>query len=393
MTLIRGIIVSLIVLVSTGCMKKESNTANDGAAATTQVASRGEIVVGAIFPMTGPIATYGQESMNGINLALKKINTDKINGKSIRIILEDNKGDPAESANAVRKVISVDKVHVVLGSVASSNTLAGAPIAQAAKVPLLTPASTNEAVTQKGDYIMRTCFTDEFQGLVMATFARKNLNKKRAVTIIDVASDYSRGLARVFKENFAKMGGTVVDGQFTYNQGDKDFRSLIRRVKRANPDVVFLPGYYSEAGVMLKQAREMKLSSPFLGGDGWDSPDLQGLAGSKGIKGNFISSHFVASDRDPEVQRFVASYKKSFGKPPGAMAALGYDAMMVIAEALRRVGDDLSHKRIRDALVMTKNHEGVTGKITIDENRNARKSAVVLETSAKGMLFKTKITP
>lgn len=343
--------------------------------------------------MTGPIATYGQESVNGIRLALEKINAQGINGKKIHLISEDNKGEPAESANAVRKLIDVDKVHIVFGSVASSNTLAGAPIAQKAQVPLVTPASTNEAVTQRGDYIFRTCFTDNFQGMVMAKFARESLHKKKAVIIIDVASDYSRGLAQVFKQNFQKMGGTIARGEFTYNQGDRDFRSLLRRVKRVNPDVVFLPGYYTEVGIMLRQARQIGIDLPFLGGDGWDSPKLQELAGPQGIKNNYISSHFSADDQDPAVQSFVKKYRDRFSQAPGAMAALAYDGMLLLADALKRAGANLSHAAIRDTLAQTKNFSGITGFITIDENRNAKKSAVVLKTVSKGMLFEKKIAP
>ena len=379
-----------------GASKDAGGTADTSATASSPSAAQttdGEILVGAVFPMTGPIASYGQESVNGIKLSLEKINAEGVNGKKIRLILEDNKGEPAESANAVRKLINVDKVHIVFGSVASSNTLAGAPIAQSTGVPLVTPASTNPAVTQKGDYIFRTCFTDDFQGVVLAKFARQSLNKKKALTIIDVASDYSRGLAKVFKKSFTAMGGVIVKGEFTYSQGDRDFRSLLRKVKRAAPEVVFVPGYYTEVGTLLRQAREeMGIKLPFLGGDGWDSPKLQELAGAKGIKGNYISSHFSASDSDPTVQGFVKEYRKKHSQEPGAMAALGHDGMLVLADALRRA-KDLSHSAIKDALAQTQGLVGITGTITIDEDRNARKPAVILETTADGMIFKEKISP
>ena len=345
--------------------------------------------------MTGPIATYGQESINGIKLALKKIEQPSPGsaGKRIRLIVEDNKGEPAETANAVRKLIDVDKVHVILGSVASSNTLAGAPIAQAAKVPMITPASTNEAVTKKGEFISRTCFTDNFQGLVMAKFARESLQKKKAAIVIDVASDYSRGLAKVFEEKFKELGGSVVSGNYSYTQGDKDFRSLLRRIKRAKPEVIFVPGYYTEVGVMLQQARQMGMTLPILGGDGWDSPKLQELAGSEGIAGNYISSHFSPDDTTPLVSNFVKEYKDTFGgQVPGSMAALAYDSIMVLKDALKRSAD-FSRTTINQAIITTKNLVGITGTITIDENRNAVKPAVVLETTARGMVFKQKIAP
>ncbi|MBT3586284.1 MAG: ABC transporter substrate-binding protein [Halobacteriovoraceae bacterium] len=380
-----------LVFFSQGCMQKKDSS--KATADTSNSALTGdEIVLGAVFPMTGPIATYGQESVNGMNLALKIINKGGVNGKQIRLIVEDNKGEPVDSANAVRKLIDIDKVHAVIGSVASSNTLAGAPIAQKAKVPLMTPASTNEKVTETGDYISRTCFTDAFQGVVMAKFAFETLNKKKAAIIIDNSSDYSKGLAKVFRKKFAELGGTVIEGSFSYVQKDTDFNSLLRKVKRTGPDVIFLPGYYTEVGLMLKQARTMALNVPFLGGDGWDSPKLQELAGPDAISGNYISSHFSPDDKDPKVQAFVKEYTTSFGQKPGAMAALGYDGLLVMANALKNAAS-LSHSDIQASLVATKGFVGITGAITIDANRNARKSAVVLETTAAGNIFKQKVNP
>ena len=395
MTLFKSLpLISLATLLALVSCKPAGQKTAPAETAKEAASGDNDILIGAVFPMTGPIATYGQESMNGTMLALKKINAEgKIHGRSIRIISEDNKGEPAESANAVRKLIDINKVHLVFGSVASSNTLAGAPIAQSAKVPMITPASTNEAVTQRGDFIFRTCFTDNFQGVVMAKFAREGLKKSKAAIIVDVASDYSRGLAQVFEQNFTQLGGTIVKGEFTYNQGDKDFRSLLRKVKRGAPDVIFLPGYYTEVGIMLQQARQMGITLPVLGGDGWDSPKLQELAGAEGIKNNYISSHFAASDQDPAVQAFVKEYKKNFSATPGAMGALGYDGMLVIADALRRAGPNPDHMMIRAALSQTRDFVGITGSITIDENRNAKKSAVILKTMAEGMEFESKVSP
>ena len=388
-----SILFSLIFFFAAACTPPKNGISNQSTQTQT-TANDNEIRVGAVFPMTGPIATYGQESINGIKLALAKIDLQQgVKGKKIRLIVEDNKGEPAETANAVRKLIDVDKVHVLLGSVASSNTLAGAPIAQAAKVPMITPASTNEAVTKKGEFISRTCFTDNFQGVVMAKFAYESLQKKKAAIIIDVASDYSQGLAKVFDEKFKQLGGSVVSGNYSYTQGDKDFRSLLRRVKRANPDVIFVPGYYTEVGVMLQQARQMGITLPILGGDGWDSPKLQELAGSDGIEGNYISSHFSPDDTTPIVSNFVKEYKNTFsGEVPGSMAALAYDSVMVLDDALKRASD-FSRTTINQAIITTKNFPGITGMITIDANRNALKPAVVLKTTSKGMVFKQKVAP
>ena len=385
-------IFSALAIFSQGCKKEAPKTTSTPEAAPVAKAaiSTTEIVLGAVFPMTGPIATYGQESVNGIKMALKKIG--EIKGRKIRLIVEDNKGEPVESANAVRKLIDIDRVHAVVGSVASSNTLAGAPIAQKARVPLMTPASTNEKVTQTGNFISRTCFTDNFQGVVMAKFAAETLGKKQAVIIVDNSSDYSKGLASVFKAKFTELGGTVVDGTFTYVQKDTDFRSLLRKVKRESPDVIWLPGYYTEVGLMLNQARQMGMDLPFLGGDGWDSPKLQELAGEAGIKGNYISSHFSPDDADPRVQSFVKEYTDTYGQKPGAMAALGYDGILVMADALKRA-NNLTHADIQQALSGTTGFVGITGSITIDQNRNAKKAAVVLETTATGMKFKQKVNP
>ena len=351
-----------------------------------------DIILGAVFPMTGPIATYGQESVNGMKLALKKINLKGVRGKKIRLIIEDNKGEPVESANAVRKLISVDDVLAIIGSVASSNTLAGAPIAQSAKVPMLTPASTNEQITKTGKYLSRTCFTDAFQGEVMAKFAYNSLNKRTAAVIVDLSSDYSKGLAQIFRKKFKAMGGTIIDKNFAYNQKDTDFRTLLRKVSRKKPDVIFLPGYYQEVGLILRQARSMGIEMPFIGGDGWHSDSLQQLAGAKGIKNNFYSSHFSPDDTDPAVQDFVKEYVAAYGSKPGAMAALGYDGLMVMADALKR-SKSLNREDLQKAIASTKNFKGITGVITLDAQRNARKSAVVLETTPEGNVFREKISP
>ncbi len=378
------LIAMMMVLLLAGCQDKTAEQ-------TTEKNSN-EILIGAFFAMTGPIASYGQESVNGIKMALEEVNQTPINGKTLNVIIEDNKGEPVESANSVRKLIDINNVDVLIGSVASSNTLAAAPIAQAAKIPLVTPASTNEKVTMTGDFVFRTCFTDNFQGVVMAKFAYETLTKRKAAIIVDNSSDYSKGLQKVFKEEFNRLGGAVIQDNFTYTQKDTDFRSLLRKVQRAQPDVVFLPGYYSEVGLILKQARQMGMNMPFLGGDGWDSPKLQELAGPSGIKGNYISSHFSPDDSDPRVQNFVKEYMKRYNEKPGAMAALGYDTILVIADALRRAGST-DAAALQKALATTLGFEGVTGAITIDAQRNAKKSAVVLETTATGNIFNQKVNP
>ncbi len=352
--------------------------------------SMAEIKVGAVFPMTGPIATYGQESVNGMKLALKEINKNR--KEKIKLIVEDNKGEPIESANGVRKLINVDNVIGILGSVASSNTLAGAPIAQEKGVPLLTPASTANKVTEVGDYVSRICFTDSFQGLANARFAFNTLKARKALVVADFSSDYSKGLSKAFREEFKKLGGEIVSEDLAYQQKDVDFRSILRKVKRSKPDLVFVPGYYQEVGLMLKQARQLGIKVPFLGGDGWDSPVLQKLAG-KGVKNTFISSHYSMTDPNPLVKKFVADYKKTYKANPGSMAALGYDGMLVLADAISRMKKKNDRTSLKEAINSTKDFKGVTGSITIDNTRNAVKGAVFLEVTQKGNMFKEWIKP
>jgi branched-chain amino acid transport system substrate-binding protein len=348
------------------------------------------IKVGVILPITGGTATFGQENANGIKLALEKINkTAKI---KIETLIEDDKSESLEAINAIRKLISVNKVSAIIGEVTSSNTLAMAPIAQEAKIPLFSPAATNIKVTQVGNFISRACFTDDFQGVVMARFAVDTLKKKKGLILIDNSSDYSKGLARSFKDEYLKLGGKFVSEEdLTYIQKDMDFQSILRKVKRADPEVIFIPGYYQEVGLIIKQARGLGITATFLGGDGWDSPKLFEIAG-EAIKGSFLSSHFAPDDKDPLVQTFVTEYEKAFKAKPGAMAALGYDSIGILADAISRAKSN-SSEDINTALLETKNFIGITGSITIDENRNSKKAAVVLETTTKEFIFKSKVNP
>jgi branched-chain amino acid transport system substrate-binding protein len=349
-----------------------------------------EVKIGIVIPTSGSIATFGQENLNGLKLAMKKI--EKTSKQKLTLVIEDDKSEAIEATNAIRKLLNVDKVSVVIGEVTSSNTLAMAPIAQENKVPLFSPAATNVKVTQVGNFVSRACFTDDFQGVVMAKFAVDVLKKKKGLIVIDNSSDYSKGLGSAFKAEFLKLGGKLVtDEELTYVQKDMDFQSLLRKIKRANPDVIFLPGYYQEAGLIIKQARALGINAPFLGGDGWDSPKIFEIAGPA-IKGNYISSHFAPDDQDPKVQAFVKDYIKAYKVQPGAMAALGYDAIGIVADAINRA-KSTSAIDINNAIISTKNFPGVTGSITIDENRNSKKAAVVLETTTTGFVFKKKVNP
>ena len=353
-------------------------------------ASAADLKIGVVSPMTGATATFGQENTNGIKLAYEKLK--KGPGKKFDLIIEDDKSEAIESTNATRKLLSVDKVSVMIGAPTSSLALASAPIVQEAKIPFITPTATNAKVTMVGDYITRACFTDDFQGVVMAKFAIQNLKKTKGLILIENTSDYSKGLAKAFGDEFAKLGGKMVNSEeLTYAAKDTDFQSLLRKVKRANPDFIFIPGYYVEVGLIVKQARALGINVPFLGGDGWDSPKLFEIAG-EAVKGSYISNHFAPDDKSPVVQNFVKEYEKAYGTKPGSFAALGYDSLGIVADAIKRA-KSTKPSDIRDALVATKGYQGITGTITFDKDRNPTKSAVVLEATPSGYVFHSRVNP
>ena len=353
-------------------------------------ASAADLKIGVVSPMTGATATFGQENTNGIKLAYEKLK--KGTGKKFDLIIEDDKSEAIESTNATRKLLSVDKVSAMIGAPTSSLALASAPIVQEAKVPFITPTATNVKVTQVGDYITRACFTDDFQGVVMAKFAIQNLKKTKGLVLIENTSDYSKGLAKAFSDEFVKLGGKMAStDELTYAAKDTDFQSLLRKVKRANPDFVFVPGYYVEVGLMLKQARALGITVPFLGGDGWDSPKLFEIAG-EAVKGSYISNHFAPDDKSPVVQNFVKEYEKAYKTKPGSFAALGYDSLGILADAIKRA-KSTKPTDIRDALVATKGYQGITGTISFDKDRNPTKSAVVLEATPAGYVFHSRVNP
>lgn len=353
-------------------------------------ANAADLKIGVVSPMTGATATFGQENTNGIKLAYEKLK--KGPGKKFDLIIEDDKSEAIESTNATRKLLSVDKVSAMIGAPTSSLALASAPIVQEAKIPFITPTATNVKVTQVGDFITRACFTDDFQGVVMAKFAVQNLKKMKGLVLIENTSDYSKGLAKAFSDEFTKLGGKMAStDELTYAAKDTDFQSLLRKVKRANPDFVFVPGYYVEVGLMLKQARALGINVPFLGGDGWDSPKLFEIAG-EAVKGSFISNHFAPDDKSPVVQNFVKEYEKAYGSKPGSFAALGYDSLGILADAIKRAKSN-KPVDIRNALVATKGYQGITGTITFDKDRNPTKSAVVLEATPSGYVFHSRVNP
>jgi branched-chain amino acid transport system substrate-binding protein len=374
-------------IAAAGCKQKEQGSGMVGAAA------QGPVVVGEVGSMTGTEATFGTSSDRGIQLAVSETNAaGGIKGRQVQIIALDDEGKPEEAATAATRLIASEHVTALLGEVASTRSLFMAPKAQAARVPMVSPSSTNEKVTQVGDYIFRACFIDPFQGYVMAKFARENLKLSKVAILKDVRNDYSVGLARVFTENFKKLGGTIADEE-SYSSGDVDFKAQLTNIKNTTPDGIYVPGYYTDVGLIARQAREVGLTVPLLGGDGWDSEKLYEIGGDA-LLGSYFSNHYSVDDPSPRIQEFVAKFKKAYGgQVPDSLAAQAYDAAGMLFDAMKRARD-LSGPAIRDALAETKNYQGVTGDITMDQNRNASKPAVVLKIGKGGKYeFAGKVQP
>jgi branched-chain amino acid transport system substrate-binding protein len=354
-------------------------------------ASSNEILIGEFGSLTGTTATFGISTKNGIDMAIDEVNkAGGLLGKTVRVIVEDDQGKPEEAQTVVTKLITRDQVIAVLGEVASSRTMAAAPVAQQNRIPMISPSSTNPRVTEIGDYIFRVCFIDPFQGLVMAKFATNTLKLKNVAILRDIKNDYSVGLADVFIDNFQKMGGTVVADE-SYSEGDTDFSAQLTSIRARNPQAIFLPGYYTEVGLVARQAKKLGLNVPLLGGDGWDSPKLIEIGGPD-LNGSYFSNHYSVDDPSPAIQKFVSDYKARYGAVPDALAGLGYDSALVLFDAIRRANSTEGPK-VRDAIAATKGFSGMTGQITIDEHRNAIKPAVVLEIKDGKLQYVETINP
>ena len=352
-----------------------------------------EIRVGEYSSLTGTTATFGQSTHNAITMATDEINAaGGVLGRKIKIFVEDDQSKPEEAATAATKLINQNHVVALLGEVASSRSLAAAPICQANSIPMVSPSSTNPRVTQTGDYIFRVCFIDPFQGGVMARFASETLKVKRVAILVDVRNDYSIGLQTFFRENFKRLGGTIVSEQ-SYSEGDSDFHAQLTQIKSANPEAIYVPGYYTEVGTIARQARELGIPStvPLMGGDGWDSPRLWEIGG-EALNGCYFSNHYSTDNPSPVVQKFVKDYKEKYKQTPDALAALGYDAAKILADAMQRAGSTEGPK-VRDALAATKDFQGVTGKISINADRNAVKPAVVLKVENGKFVYAATVNP
>jgi branched-chain amino acid transport system substrate-binding protein len=335
-----------------------------------------QIKIGAVSCLSGGLSTFGVSSIQGAKLAVEEINSQGgILGQQIELIVEDNQSKSGESATIARKLVSQDQVAAILGDLTSSATMEIAPLAQENKVPLLTPSATNVAITKTGDYVFRSCFIDPFTGQVMAKFALEHLKAKRALILTDVKQDYSVGLTEAIRQYFNENGGQVVK-EISFSSGDSDFRAQLATVRSVRPDVIFLPAYYTEAALILRQAKQLGITAPIVGGEGWDSPALLQVAGAS-ADGDFYVNHFSAADPAEPVQNFVHKYEAKYHAPPDALAALWYDGAAIICNAIQRA-ESTDGAKIRDALASTKNFGGVTGQISIDTNRNASKPGVIL---------------
>jgi branched-chain amino acid transport system substrate-binding protein len=382
----KRIAISLLLVTSLlfalACERKGGPGASNGS---------GPIVVGYYGDLSGRTSNFGQSTKEGVLMAADEINkAGGLNGRQVQILSEDDEGRPEKAATVVTKLIDQDKVVALLGEVASGNTLAAAPKAQGAKVPMISPSSTNPAVTQVGDYIFRVCFIDPFQGEVMAKFAANTLKAKKAAIMLDFNSPYSRGLTEFFEASFTKLGGQIVNKQ-SYTQGDRDYKGQLTAIRSASPDVIYVPGYYGEVGVIAKQAQQLGIKAPLLGGDGWDATQLWELGGDA-LNGDFISNHYSVDDPSPAIQKFVVNYQGRYSKRPDALAALGYDAMKVLAEGIKKAGTTDGPK-LRDAIAQTKDFAGVTGTISLDAQRNAVKPAVVLKLQDRKYIYQETIYP
>ncbi|HEX7155272.1 MAG TPA: ABC transporter substrate-binding protein [Thermoanaerobaculia bacterium] len=383
------ILTAVATLGILGCPPKP-----EGGGSGNTDATGGEILIGEYGSLSGSEATFGQSTHNGIMMAVDEINgAGGVNGRKLKVLTEDDQSKAEEAANAVTKLIAQNSVVAVLGEVASSNSLAAAPICQNNKVPMITPASTNPAVTEKGDYIFRMCFIDPYQGEAMANYLTKDHQPKitKAAILVDVKSDYSTGLASFFERTFVANGGRIVS-KASYSKGDSDFRSQLTTIKAAAPEVIFVPGYYNDIGQIATQARDLGITVPLAGGDGWESPKLIEIGG-KNLEGCFYSNHYHAEDPTPAVANFVTKYRERFGQTPDSLAALGYDAARVLADSIKRAGSTDGAK-LRDAIAATKDFAGVTGNITLGPDRNpVGKKLAILEVRNGQLALKAIVDP
>jgi branched-chain amino acid transport system substrate-binding protein len=386
-------LLAAFALCSLACERKSPPpTAPESPTARQRASSeQGPIVIGMLGSLTGSEASFGTVVRDGIQFAVDEVNAaGGVKGRKVELRSYDTQGKIEESVAAAKRLLTQDKVVLILGDVTSSGSLAIADAVQAARVPMVTPSSTHPDVTKKGDFVFRTCFIDPFQGGAMARFARENLKLDRVAVLHDSKNASSLGLSATFTEAFKKLGGTVVAVE-SYSKGDTDYRAPLLAVKQAKPQALYLPGFYSEVGIIARQARELGLTQPLLGGDGWDGDKLLELAGSA-LEGSYYSSHYAVDNPSPELKRFLAAYQARYGRPPEAAVALGYDAARVALAAMERA-ESLTGPAIREALARTRDFAGASGTLTLDAERNPIKPAVILRIHGGARTFAAAVTP
>ncbi len=340
------------------------------------------IKIGLSYELTGGVATYGQSSVDGVKMAIDEVNAaGGVNGKTIELVEYDTKSDEAEATTLGKRLMGQDKVIAILGPATSGAFKAEIPDANSYKVPVISGSATADDVTVANgkvqEYAFRICFSDSYQGTAMAKYAAEKLGAKTAVIYKDSASDYAIGLAENFTKTFTEAGGSVLKEE-SYSTNDKDFKAVLTSIKDLNADVLFIPGYYQQAGLIIKQARELGIDVPILGADGFDSPDLVGLAGAENLNNIFFTNHYSSLDQDPMVQDFIAAFKEKYGREPDAFNALGYDEAKFLCDALSRC-ESLDSVSLQKALSETKDFKAVTGTLSVDENHDAVKAIVVIE--------------
>jgi branched-chain amino acid transport system substrate-binding protein len=355
-------------------------------------ASAGDIPIGVYAALTGGEAAFGQATVQGVKLAAEEINNSGglLGGRKVKLIIEDDQGKAEEAASVVTKLITRDDVLAVIGENSSNQSLAAAPICQANGVPMISPSSTNPNVTKKGNFIFRVCFTDPYQGKALAAFVRNNLHANSAAILKDNKNDYSVGLAEFFSKAFTEIGGKIV-GEQSYSGGDTEFRPQLTTLKNAKPDVLFLPGFYTDVGQIAIQARDLGITVPMVGGDGWDSPTVIQIGG-KSMDGSYFSDHYFVGDPRPLVQQFVKAINQRYGHNPEANAALGYDALHILAGAVKATGS-LDKKTIRDHIAATRDYDGVSGTITMGPDRDPIKPVAMIKIENGQMTFAGWIKP
>jgi len=353
------------------------------AAGCSQAGGGDTIKIGVNYELSGKVASYGQSSVEGIELAIEQINeAGGVKGKKIELVKYDNKSEPSEATTLATRLMTQDKVVAVLGPATSGSFMATIPVANQNKVPVISGSATADIVTvdESGkvqEYAFRICFTDTQQGEGITKFALENLSAKKAVIILDSSSDYATGLADNFTRVFEEGGGTIVAKE-AYVAGDTDFNAIITSIKNKEFDVIFIPGYYEEAGLIIKQARAQGIDVPILGADGFDSPVLLELAGAEALNNVYFSNHYSSADESAVVSDFIESFKKKYNKEPDAFNALGYDLARFVADALERV-EKIDGESLKKALEETTNFDGVTGNFSVDENHNVVKDIIVIE--------------